>query len=277
MLFLWIFGNNVEDRLGYVKYILFYLAGGLAALALQTLVGPNSQVPTLGASGAIAAVLGAYIVLYPRARVVTVIFIIFFFTILELPAMIVLGIWFLQQALFGYFDLANPSGGGGGVAYFAHVGGFVFGLLAVRVLAKRPPPAAATVLGGAVSRAVSSVPRRPPQAPPRAPRTRAAAGDHPRRRGRGDRVAGPHRRHRLAPGRRAAEPDAEGAAAGLRHRPAGRRRHGAFAAGRRSRERGERRRLRTSSSSRARRCCSTSTAARCCIAATPRACCRSRR
>ncbi len=141
MLFLWIFGNNVEDALGYVKFILFYLAGGLAALALQILVGPSSQVPTLGASGAIAAVLGAYIVLFPRARVVTVIFIVFFFTILELPAMVVLGIWFLQQALFGYFDLAQPgSGGGGGVAYFAHVGGFVFGLLAIRVLAKRPPP-----------------------------------------------------------------------------------------------------------------------------------------
>jgi membrane associated rhomboid family serine protease len=140
MLFLWIFGNNVEDALGYVKFTLFYLLGGIAALLLQVIVGPSSQVPTIGASGAIAAVLGAYIILFPRARVVTVIFIIFFFTILELPALVVLGIWFLQQALFGYFDLANPGGGGGGVAYFAHIGGFVFGLLAVRVLAKRPPP-----------------------------------------------------------------------------------------------------------------------------------------
>ena len=140
MLFLWIFGNNVEDSMGYVKFVLFYVLGGLAALLLQIIVGPSSQVPTVGASGAIAAVLGAYIILFPRARVVTVIFIIFFFTILELPAMVVLGIWFLQQALFGYFDLANPGGGGGGVAYFAHIGGFVFGLLAVRVLAKRPPP-----------------------------------------------------------------------------------------------------------------------------------------
>ncbi len=140
MLFLWIFGNNVEDAMGSVKFTLFYLAGGIAALLLQVIVSPSSQVPTVGASGAIAAVLGAYIVLYPRARVVTVIFIIFFFTILELPALVVLGIWFLQQALFGYFDLANPAGGGGGVAYFAHIGGFVFGLLAVRVLAKPPPP-----------------------------------------------------------------------------------------------------------------------------------------
>src|SRR3954447_22967847 len=140
MLFLWIFGNNVEDSMGSPKFLAFYLLGGLAALLGQIIVGPGSQVPTVGASGAIAAVLGGYILLFPKARVVTVIFIVFFFTILELPALIVLGIWFLQQALFGYFDLANPGGGGGGVAYFAHIGGFVFGLLAVRVLAKRPPP-----------------------------------------------------------------------------------------------------------------------------------------
>jgi membrane associated rhomboid family serine protease len=137
MLFLWIFGNNVEDSMGRVKFVIFYLLGGIAALAGQILVGPSSQIPTLGASGAIAAVLGGYIVLFPRARVVTVIFIVFFFTILELPALIVLGLWFLQQALFGYFDLAQPSGGGGGVAYFAHIGGFVFGLLAIKLFASR--------------------------------------------------------------------------------------------------------------------------------------------
>jgi membrane associated rhomboid family serine protease len=138
MLFLWIFGNNVEDAMGRVKFVLFYLLGGIAAVALQVAVSPSAAVPTLGASGAIAAVLGGYILLFPRARVVTVIFIVFFFTILELPAMLVLGIWFLQQALFGYFDLAQPgSGGGGGVAYFAHVGGFVFGLLAIKAFANR--------------------------------------------------------------------------------------------------------------------------------------------
>ena len=93
--------------------------------------------PTLGASGAIAGVLGGYILLFPRARVVTVIFIVFFFTILELPALLVLGLWFLQQVMFGYFDLAQPSGGGGGVAYFAHIGGFVFGLLR-RALVRQP-------------------------------------------------------------------------------------------------------------------------------------------
>jgi membrane associated rhomboid family serine protease len=137
MLFLWIFGNNVEDAMGPVKFLLFYLLAGVAALALQVVIEPGSTVPTLGASGAIAGVLGGYILLFPRARVVTVIFIVFFFTILELPAMLVLGFWFLQQALFGYFDLAQPSGGGGGVAYFAHIGGFVFGLAAVRLFSSK--------------------------------------------------------------------------------------------------------------------------------------------
>ena len=137
MLFLWIFGNNVEDAMGPVKYLGFYILGGLAALALQVAVGPNSTAPTLGASGAIAAVLGGYIVLFPRARVLTVVFIILFFTVIELPALVMLGIWFAEQAVFGAANLTNPAGGGGGVAYFAHVGGFVFGLAAVRLLARR--------------------------------------------------------------------------------------------------------------------------------------------
>jgi membrane associated rhomboid family serine protease len=143
MLFLWIFGNNVEDSMGKIKYIIFYLLGGLAALAGQTLVagGDGNFAPLVGASGAIAAVLGGYIVLYPRARVLTLIFIILFFTIIEVPAMIVLGIWFLQQVLFGAYGLSDPTGGGGGVAYFAHIGGFAFGLLLIRVFAHRPNPA----------------------------------------------------------------------------------------------------------------------------------------
>src|SRR5437588_12061330 len=115
----------------------YYHVGGIAALALQTAVGPSSAAPTVGASGAIAAVLGGYIVLYPRARVLTLVFIILFFTVIELPAMVMLGIWFAQQALFGAVGLTNPTGGGGGVAYFAHVGGFAFGLLMVRLLATR--------------------------------------------------------------------------------------------------------------------------------------------
>jgi membrane associated rhomboid family serine protease len=135
MLFLWIFGNNVEDAMGPVKFLLFYLLGGLAADVGQILVNTDSTVPTLGASGAVAAVLGGYLLLFPQARVVTFIFIIFFFTILELPAILFLGIWILQQALFAYFDLVQPTGQGGGVAYFAHIGGFVFGLAAVRLFA----------------------------------------------------------------------------------------------------------------------------------------------
>jgi len=140
MLFLAIFGPNVEDAMGYPRFIAFYLLGGLAALAAQVAVDPNSTAPTLGASGAIAAVLGGYIVLYPHARILSLVFIVFFVTIIEVPAVFLLGFWFLEQVLFGSAGLANPAGGGGGVAYFAHVGGFVFGLLAIRLFAKRSKP-----------------------------------------------------------------------------------------------------------------------------------------
>jgi len=137
MLFLWIFGNNVEDAMGRLRFIVFYLLGGVAAIALQTAVDPNSAVPTIGASGAVAAVLGAYIVLYPRARVLTLVFIVLFFTVIELPAVVMIGVWFAQQILFGAYGVANPTGGGGGIAYFAHIGGFVFGALAIRAFARR--------------------------------------------------------------------------------------------------------------------------------------------
>ena len=137
MLFLWIFGNNVEDSMGHVKFVAFYLLGGVAALLGQTLIDPDAAVPTIGASGAVAAVLGGYILLYPQARVITVIFIVFFFTIIELPAMVVLGLWFLLQIAYGAVEVSNPAGGGGGVAYFAHIGGFVFGLLLIKLFASR--------------------------------------------------------------------------------------------------------------------------------------------
>jgi membrane associated rhomboid family serine protease len=143
MIFLWIFGNNVEDSMGPVKFLGFYLVGGIVALALQVAVAPNSTAPTLGASGAIAAVLGGYIVLYPRSRVLTLVIIILFFTVIELPAWVMLGIWFAEQAVFAAVGLTTPTGSGGGVAYFAHIGGFVFGLLAIRLLAtkrKEAPP-----------------------------------------------------------------------------------------------------------------------------------------
>ncbi|MGN6869744.1 MAG: rhomboid family intramembrane serine protease [Solirubrobacteraceae bacterium] len=137
MLFLWIFGNNVEDAMGRVKFFIFYILGGIAALALQVVIDPNSTVPTLGASGAIAAVLGGYILLHPRAKVLTLVFIILFFTVIELPAVLVLAIWFIVQAVYGAVNLTDPTGGGGGVAYFAHVGGFLFGLTTVKLLATR--------------------------------------------------------------------------------------------------------------------------------------------
>jgi membrane associated rhomboid family serine protease len=137
MLFLWIFGNNVEDSMGPVKFLLFYLLGGIAAIGAQTLIDPDAAVPTVGASGAVAAVLGGYLLLFPKARVVTVIFIVFFFTIIEIPALIVLGLWFVQQIVFGSLDYLQPATGGGGVAYFAHIGGFVFGLLLIKLFATR--------------------------------------------------------------------------------------------------------------------------------------------
>ena len=136
MLFLWIFGNNVEDAMGPIKYFFFYIVGGIAALALQVAINPNEVAPTLGASGAIAAVLGGYILLYPRARVLTLIFIILFFTVVELPAIVVLGFWFATQIAFGAAGLTSP-GAAGGVAYFAHIGGFIFGLATVKLLATR--------------------------------------------------------------------------------------------------------------------------------------------
>jgi membrane associated rhomboid family serine protease len=135
LLFLWIFGNNIEDSMNRGLFVLFYLLGGAVAMLAQTAISPDSTVPTLGASGAIAAVLGGYAVLYPRARVLTLVFIVFFVTILRLPALLVLGVWFLLQ----FLDLSanQPVDGGGGVAYLAHIGGFVFGLIAIKLFATR--------------------------------------------------------------------------------------------------------------------------------------------
>jgi membrane associated rhomboid family serine protease len=142
MVFLAIFGPNVEEAMGRFRFVVFYLLGGVIALAAQVLVDPNSTTPTLGASGAIAGVLGGYIVLYPRARVLSLIFIVFFVTIIEVPAVFLLGFWFLEQVLFGAANATQPLGGGGGVAYFAHVGGFLFGLALIKVFAvhRRPTP-----------------------------------------------------------------------------------------------------------------------------------------
>jgi membrane associated rhomboid family serine protease len=142
MLFLWIFGNNVEDRLGYVVYPLFYVLGGLAAAGLQLAFDTNSTIPSLGASGAIGAILGAYLVLFPGARVLTLIF-FFFITWVELPASVVLGVWFVIQFFSGVGQLDVEVGGG--VAYWAHVGGFAFGALIAWLFYRRrggvTPPA----------------------------------------------------------------------------------------------------------------------------------------
>ena len=147
MLFLWIFGNNVEDAMGHVRYLAFYLLSGFAATAAQTFVtleyGTDFQatIPNLGASGAVSGVLGAYLVLLPRASVLLLIF-LGIILIREVPAALFLGFWFLFQLWLGGFSLVEPEAGGG-VAFFAHIGGFVFGLLAVFVFRKRRPLAPA--------------------------------------------------------------------------------------------------------------------------------------
>ena len=139
--YLWIFGDNVEDRLGHGRFLLFYLAGGLAAALVHLLFNWSSPVPTVGASGAIAAVLGAYAVLYPRARVVTLVPIFFFFQVIALPAMLVLGLWFVLQVFSGSLSIGAT---GGGVAWWAHIGGFAFGML-VMLQGRKPAPSEAWV------------------------------------------------------------------------------------------------------------------------------------
>jgi rhomboid family protein len=141
MLFLWIFGNNVEDAMGRGRFLVFYLAAGVVAAAAQIWVtlsfgtAQDATLPNIGASGAIAGVLGAYLLLYPHARVITLVLIFPF----ELPAVFFLGWWFLFQLWLGGFSLLTPTAGGG-VAFFAHIGGFVFGLVTVRLFARRPRP-----------------------------------------------------------------------------------------------------------------------------------------
>jgi membrane associated rhomboid family serine protease len=129
MLYLWIFGNNIEDALGHLKFILFYLISGLVAAGFQLLYDPTSNVPMIGASGAISGVLGAYLVLYPYARIKTLLIIIVFIKVVELPAILLLTIWFFMQVLY--------STSMDGVAWYAHIGGFIFGLLAVKLFARK--------------------------------------------------------------------------------------------------------------------------------------------
>jgi membrane associated rhomboid family serine protease len=136
MVFLWIFGSTVENAVGRVRYVLLYLIAGVAALGLQLLLEPHSTALTLGAAGAVGGVLGGYIVLHPRARVLTVVLIVSF-TVLELPALALLGVWFAEQAAFTATDLTTPLGGGSAIAYIADVGGFVLGMAMIGLLARR--------------------------------------------------------------------------------------------------------------------------------------------
>ncbi len=129
MLYLWIFGNNIEDFLGSFRFILFYLLSGLGASLTHIVFHPNSQVPMIGASGAIAGILGAYLILYPRARVLTFVFLFFFIRILPIPAYFILGIWFILQVL--------NVGLGGGVAWFAHIGGFLIGIALIKIYTRK--------------------------------------------------------------------------------------------------------------------------------------------
>jgi len=133
MWFLWVFGNNIEDSVGHVRYILFYLITGAVAAGAHILGSPGSAVPMVGASGAISGVMGAYLVLYPQVRIHTLIIIIFYIRIIPVPAWVMLGYWFVLQLLLG----ANDPGSGGGVAFWAHVGGFVAGVILIKLFERR--------------------------------------------------------------------------------------------------------------------------------------------
>lgn len=135
MLYLWIFGNNIEDKLGHLRFVLFYLLGGVVAAYAHALTAPGSHVPMIGASGAVSAVLGAYLLLFPRAHVYTIVFFGFFVQVVRLPALIVIGFWAIIQLINGV--VTKGLLGTGGVAWFAHIGGFLYGVLAIKLLMPR--------------------------------------------------------------------------------------------------------------------------------------------
>jgi membrane associated rhomboid family serine protease len=135
MLYLWIFGNNIEDKLGYVKFIIFYMLCGVAAAYSHALTNPSSTTPMIGASGAVSGILGAYLLLFPRARVHTLIFLGFFVQVVRLPAVIVIGFWIVIQFLNGMVSAGSASQGG--VAWFAHIGGFVVGISCIKIFLAR--------------------------------------------------------------------------------------------------------------------------------------------
>ncbi|HTT63770.1 MAG TPA: rhomboid family intramembrane serine protease [Bryobacteraceae bacterium] len=134
MWFLWIFGDNIEDLLGHAKYVLFYLVCGVAAALGQVIANPYSTVPMVGASGAIAGVMGAYLVKFPRSRILTLVFILFFITTVEIPAPIMLAYWFVIQLFSGIGSIARTNLSQGGTAFFAHIAGFVTGIVLVKIM-----------------------------------------------------------------------------------------------------------------------------------------------
>jgi membrane associated rhomboid family serine protease len=139
MWFLWIFGDNIEDYLGHFSYLVFYLVSGIAASLLQIVLSPTSRVPTIGASGAIAGVMGAFLVLYPKARVLTIVPLIIFFTFWWLPAWVFLGYWFVLEFLSGTAtSIAATTSNAGGIAFWAHVGGFLAGIILIKLMPERP-------------------------------------------------------------------------------------------------------------------------------------------
>jgi membrane associated rhomboid family serine protease len=132
MVFLWVFGNNIEDRLGHIKYLIFYLSCGALAALCQYFINMNSTIPSLGASGAISGILGAYLIRFPHSQVLSLVFLGFFVTTIRIPAIILIGLFFIQNVISGFASLqvtANMSVESGGVAYWAHIGGFVFGII----------------------------------------------------------------------------------------------------------------------------------------------------
>jgi membrane associated rhomboid family serine protease len=143
MWFLWLFGNNIEDSMGPLRFIAFYLVGGMLSSALAVAIDPGASAPILGAAGAVATVIGGYLILYPHARVLALVVIVFFFGVLEIPTAVMLGLWVAMQIGFAAAGWIGP----GAVAYMAWIGGFAFGLLAIRLVATRqkptPPTAAA--------------------------------------------------------------------------------------------------------------------------------------
>lgn len=138
MLFLWIFGDNIEDVLGHIKYLFFYIVCGVLASFLHILTNINSQVPSIGASGAIAGVMGAYLFLFPKARIRTLVIFVIFIQIVRLPTIIILGYWILIQILSGFAEIGLPKGAG--IAWFAHIGGFFSGFFLIMIMKKRRRP-----------------------------------------------------------------------------------------------------------------------------------------